>query len=50
VNIVSDEEEIVVIWWMTRRSKKVAKRRKCWVYLYFNRSGEIVRVAMRELE
>jgi hypothetical protein len=52
VNIVSDDEDIVIIWWMKRRLKKVVKRRKCWVYLYlyFNRSGELVRVVMRELE
>ena len=50
VNIVSDDEDIVVIWWMKRRSKKVVKRRRYWVYLYFNRSGEIVSVVMRELE
>jgi len=52
VNIVSDDEDIVIIWRMKRRLKKVVKRRKCWVYLYlyFNRSGELVRVVMRELE
>jgi hypothetical protein len=43
VNTVSDDADIFVILWMKRRSKKVEKRRKYWVYLYFNRSGEIVR-------
>jgi hypothetical protein len=50
VKIVSDDEDIVIIWWMKRRLKKVVKRRKCWVYLYFNRNGKIVRVVMTELE
>jgi hypothetical protein len=50
VNIVSDDEDIVIIWWMKTSSKKVVRRRKCWIYLYFNRSGEIVRGVMREVE
>jgi len=36
VNVVSDDEDIVVSWWMKRRWEKVVKRRKYWVYLYFN--------------
>jgi hypothetical protein len=33
-----------------KKIEKVVKRRKYWVYLYFNRSDEIFRVVTGELE
>jgi hypothetical protein len=40
MHLASDEKDTLVIWWMRRLNEKVTKR-KYWLHLYINSSGEL---------